>query len=102
MGNYILTNAADADLEEIGRYTRDNFGMPQATLYLTDLKSAFEMLADHREAGRARPEIAGNLRSYRCSSHLVFYRITDAQNIDVLRVLHHAQDALAIFSAPLP
>lgn len=96
MGKYILTDAADADLDSIGRYTRDSFGMAQAARYLTDLKSAFIMLGDRPDAGRPRQDIASGLRSFRKASHLIFYRINEISEVEVLRVLHHAQDAESI------
>ena len=100
MGKYVLTEAAETDLDNIGRYTRDNFGLPQAVLYLSDLGDAMEMLVAHPEAGRERGELARGLRSFRRSSHLIFYRANESQDIEIIRVLHHGQDAESVFEPP--
>jgi toxin ParE1/3/4 len=49
------------------------------------------MLADYPEAGRQRPELGTDVRSYPIDSYIVYYVVAPGR-IEVLRVLHAARD----------
>jgi toxin ParE1/3/4 len=55
-------------------------------------------LADKPALGRTRPDIAPGLRYSPVGSYLIFYRQVD-EGVEVVRVLHGARNALAIFQA---
>ena len=42
--------------------------------------------------GRARPELAEDVRSWPTSTPYILFYLADEQGITVLRVLHHARD----------
>ena len=42
--------------------------------------------------GRARPELATDVRSWPTSTPYVLFYVVNEQSITVLRVLHHARD----------
>ena len=97
-----VTKAADADIEEIDRWTEQRFGSAQAQAYATAMADAINALAagsDVRGA-RARTDIQSGLytlhlaRFRRRARHFVVFRIRDADHrmLDVLRVLHDAMD----------
>ena len=65
-------SAADRLLEQIERETQ--------TLLLQPLM------------GRARPELAADVRSWPTSTPYVLFYTVDEESITVLRVLHHARD----------
>jgi len=96
MPKYIITREADDDISEIlGFIAADNFN---AAMSLYDrLIEIFEMLADNKFAGRERPELKENLRSFPEGNYLIFYRQW-AGNIAIVRVIHAARDLDEIFS----
>ncbi len=98
-----LTAAAEADFEEILRWTLAQFGEAQARAYAETLASALEGLAaGPTVAGaRKRNDIARGLftfhvaRKGRKGRHFVMFRIGHDQGrevIEVLRLLHDAMD----------
>jgi toxin ParE1/3/4 len=91
MSRYFLRPSAETDLEEIWRYTVENWGEKQAERYLNDIRKTLEHAVETPSAGR-RVEIGGRVyRMRRSGSHQIFYRETP-RGIDVLRVLHARMD----------
>jgi toxin ParE1/3/4 len=88
---YQLSDAAQQDLREIQRYTRETWGVAQARAYLLELTAAFTKLARRPKLGRQRTDLDLKLRSYIAGKHLVFFRET-ASGIEVIRVLHTSMD----------
>jgi toxin ParE1/3/4 len=98
-----LTAAAEADFEEILRWTADQFGEAQARIYAETITAALNDLA-------AGPTIVGATerddilkgiftlhvaRKSRKGRHLVMFRVgrtPDREVIEVLRLLHDAMD----------
>lgn len=98
-----LAAAAEADFQEILRWTLVQFGEPQTRVYAETLSAALEALsAGPNVAGaRKRDDVAKGLytlhvaRKGRKGRHFVMFRIGRAQGcevIDVLRILHDAMD----------
>jgi toxin ParE1/3/4 len=78
--DYIATdneNAADKLIERIGR--------------------VFDMLAHQPFAGRARPELRADLRSFPVGNYIVIYR-PDDQALTIVRVLESHRDIEAEFN----
>jgi toxin ParE1/3/4 len=72
--NYIAANndkAADAMLERIG--------------------SVYKMLVQNPLAGRQRPDLGPNLRSFAVENFIIFY-IPQSDGITIVRVMHGRQD----------
>lgn len=88
---YVLSQQADADIEEIFDHTRKEFGLDQAVKYLLEFEELFSMLVKHPNLGRDRPEIKAGLKSIAKSSHVVFYRKMP-DYIRIVRVLHGSRD----------
>jgi len=96
MANYIVTRAADEDIDEILAYiAADNF--EASFIFYDRLLELFRMLADNPAAGRERPELQEGLRSFPNGSYLIFYRRW-AGKIAIARVLHSARDLGEMFS----
>jgi toxin ParE1/3/4 len=84
------TVRAEQDLDEIWFYIAlDN--VAAADNLLDDVDSSCQLLAMQPKAGRLRPELAPELRSFPVGRHVVFYRPQD-DGIEVVRVLHGARD----------
>ena len=100
-----LTESAEADFQNILRWTKDQFGEAQARVYAQTLSAALEALADGGPTiigAKARKEIAKGLftlhvaRQSRKGRHSLLFRVgqDDARReaIEVLRVLHDAME----------
>lgn len=96
MGRYELTQRAHCDLEEIDDYLARRDPMA-ARDFLVLVIEVFELLAQHPEAGRRRPELKIGVRSFPLRSHIVYYRIA-AQCVQILRIGHAARDAAALLT----
>jgi len=92
VSRYLLSPAAQADLEEIWDYTHERWGVDQAEEYLRELQRAIERAAANPRIGRACDEIRPGYRKLAAGSHTLFYRVTAAGVIDVVRVLHQRMD----------
>lgn len=88
---YILSEAADQDLENIFDFTLNQFGFDQAEKYLLEIEDLFKILVLHPESGKARNEIKEGLYSFPKDNHIIFYRILDKQ-IQIIRALHGSRD----------
>ncbi|MEG3618262.1 type II toxin-antitoxin system RelE/ParE family toxin [Magnetovibrio sp. PR-2] len=91
MAKFILSNAADADLLGIARFTIDSFGPNQALTYAKGFEACFNTIAGQPHIGLARDEIRLGLRSFNYKSRIVFYLETD-EGVFIVRVLHARQD----------
>lgn len=91
MPKYLLSKESQNDLIEIRHYTQENWGNRQAKKYLIELTASFEKLSKAPKLGRAREEIADNIRSFLVSQHIVFYR-EGKNGIEIARVLHASMD----------
>jgi toxin ParE1/3/4 len=89
---YLLTPAAQADLEQIWDYTHDSWGVDQAEKYLRELQHAIDHAAANPLIGRACDEIRPGYRKLAAGSHTLFYRLTTEGVIDVVRILHQRMD----------
>lgn len=91
MTKVILSEAADADLEDIFDYTLEEFGLDQAVSYVSEFDDTFEIISENPEIGRKREEVREELRSLTKDKHVIFYRIL-IDHIRIVRILHDSRD----------
>ncbi|MEB3069155.1 type II toxin-antitoxin system RelE/ParE family toxin [[Mycobacterium] vasticus] len=91
-GRYLLSPAAQVDLEQIWNYTEQQWGVDQAEEYLRELEYAMARVAANPLIGRACDEIRPGYRKQSAGSHTLFYRLTAEGIVDVIRVLHRRMD----------
>ena len=96
MARYSITRRAQQDLDEILIYIAED-NIDAAITLIDRFTAVFEMLADNGKAGRERPELKEDLRSFPESSYLIFYRMW-AGKAAIVRVIHGARDLDEIFS----
>lgn len=89
---YLLSPAAQADLEQIWDYTHEQWGINQADEYLREIQYATVRAAANPRIGRTCDEIRLGYRKLSVGSHTLFYRLTAADVVDVIRVLHRRMD----------
>ncbi|OBJ10855.1 type II toxin-antitoxin system RelE/ParE family toxin [Mycobacterium sp. 1465703.0] len=92
MSGYLLSPAAQADLEQVWEYTHAHWGFDQAEQYLRELQSAIERAAANPRIGRACDEIRPGYRKLAAGSHMLFYRVKAEGVVDVVRILHQRMD----------
>lgn len=73
MRPYELTKDAEADLEEIARYTIEQWGEAQAESYLGKIGRCFKNIANNKVASRTFSEKFPDARVVRCEHHYIFY-----------------------------
>ncbi len=88
---YVLSPAAQQDIEDIWDYTESRWSAGQAEVYIRLLRQNIEAVAASPAIGRPCPEIRPGYHKHRAGSHVLFYRITDAA-IDIIRILHERMD----------
>jgi toxin ParE1/3/4 len=96
MRRLTVTAPAHCDLEEIQDYiARDK--PAAATRLIRQLRETFKMLAQRPFLGEARNDLRHGLRQFSKRRYVIFYEFDDAR-VSILRVLHGARDAAAIFA----
>jgi|SRR3954469_17954711 toxin ParE1/3/4 len=91
MMNYVVSPRAQADIDEIWEYSADRWDIDQANRYISEIRSAIEIVASDPRRGRSCDEIRRGYRRFSAGSHVMFFRIVGDQ-IDVVRVLHQSMD----------
>jgi plasmid stabilization system protein ParE len=92
MRSYELTPDAEADLEEIVRYTIEQWGESQAESYLGKISQCFKNIANKKTA--AFLEKFPDACVVRCEHHYVFYLIREEERPVIFAVLHERIDML--------
>lgn len=87
---YLLTPAAQRDLNEIWDYTARTWSPEQASLYVRNLKQTLQTIVSQPELARERSDISPPVRIHPFASHLIIYRIEDG-HILVIRIVHARQ-----------
>jgi toxin ParE1/3/4 len=86
---------AEADLTDIATYiARDD--PKQAYTFVDELEARCADLPGFPDSGRARPELAPDLRSKPHGSYIIFYT-PGAKTVRIERILHGARDIVAEF-----
>lgn len=93
MNKYLVQPAASARLEEVYRYTLQQFGPVQADRYLDGAFALFDDIAGKRVAWRPIPgEFGVDGFFTRYKSHLVFWKLRSDGQIAIVAVLHQRMD----------
>ena len=91
MAEVVLRPSAEADLENIARYTIERWGDTQAESYLSSLRRDIISLGVFPERHPVHKSRHGAFRKLVSGHHRVFY-LFDSRTIEVVRVLHERMD----------
>jgi toxin ParE1/3/4 len=91
VAEYRLTPRAEKDLEEIWRYTAEQWSVDQAETYVGELFDIMSALAIDPGGGRRADNVRPGYRRRNAGSHVIFYRVA-RNGIEVVRVLHLRMD----------
>jgi len=86
-----LSAHSKRDLEAIFTYTVQNFGLDQASFYVSSFDESFVALTINPLKGKIQDDLKRGLLSIRHKEHLIFYRIKP-KTIWIVRILHSSRD----------
>lgn len=92
---YLLSPAAQQDLNGIWDYTVQTWGVGQAERYVLSIRDACMAVAEGRTRGKAIDDIRQGYRKLAVGSHALFYRTAETGEIDVIRILHQRMDVVS-------
>ena len=87
-----LTNKAVADLNGIWEYTVENWSENQADRYYEMLLDICQDIADNPELGKNYEGIKSDLFGLKANRHVIFYRKSKVNPIEITRILHERMD----------
>ncbi|MCG7895957.1 MAG: type II toxin-antitoxin system RelE/ParE family toxin [Candidatus Thiodiazotropha taylori] len=92
MPRFRIKAAARSDLKGNAKYTEQTWNREQSNSYLTELDQAFHRLSENTDLGKAYDHIRSGYRIFPVGSHLVFYKISAGNVVEIIRVLHKRMD----------
>jgi toxin ParE1/3/4 len=92
MAEYKLTNKAVADLNGIWEYTLENWSESQADRYYDMLLDICQDIANNPELGKNYGGITPDLFGLKANRHVIFYRKSIMDSIEIIRILHEKMD----------
>ena len=87
MARYSLSKEAEADLDDIFRYSIETFGLKRAERYYLGLEECLRRIAESPTLGRAIVGRSSTFLQYNCQRHGIFYIAVNGGAF-VVRVLH--------------
>ena len=89
---YVIKSAALADLKDIARYTRKNWGREQERIYIKSVFDCFEKIASRETFNVDFSHIKEGCFKCKVNHHLIFFRwLTDGRS-EIIRILHEEMD----------
>jgi len=92
MASYRFTKRALIDLVEIWDYTVEEWSQNQAEKYYNLIMASCLDLTNNPQLGKAYDVLIKNVLGYKCGQHIIFYRETQKNEIEIERVLHGMMD----------
>jgi len=87
----LISKRAEKDLQEIWRWSCEQFGEAQADRYLDELDGGIRACGSDPEDGKQRDDVRPGYRSKLVRKHVVFYTVS-GDNVLIQRVLHGSMD----------
>lgn len=92
MAEYIISEKALEDLNNIWIYTAENWSVEQANRYYNLIVDEIEYVLENFEASKDFGNVRKNYKYSKVKSHLVFYKKTENTEMEVVRILHERMD----------
>jgi plasmid stabilization system protein ParE len=92
---YVLTQSASADLREIARHSRKQWGDDQTRVYMAKLEQCTETLAKGSGVYKDLSSLHAGLRMVLCEHHYIFCLPRHAAPTLVIAILHERMDLMA-------
>ncbi len=92
MVEYIISEKALEDLNNIWSYTAENWSLEQADRYYNLIMDEIEYVAENFETMKDFGSVRTDYRYSKVKSHLVFCKKDENAVIEVVRILHEKMD----------
>ena len=89
---FIISEKANEDIEKIWLYTYENWSQEQADRYYNLILDEIEFIAENFESGKSVDYIKKGYRATLVKSHIIFYKKTRRNIVEIIRVLHQKMD----------
>ncbi len=89
---YRISEKAIEDLEEIWAYTYHKWSGEQADRYYKLIIQEIEFIAGHFLSGKSMDHIRAGYRASVVKSHLIIYRKSGDDVVEIIRILHQMMD----------
>lgn len=99
--HYVLTEAAEADLRSIIRYTRTQWGNAQVRRYIATLERGMARLAAHQGAFRDMSALYPALYMAHCEHHYLFCLARDNAPALIVAIFHERMSLMSRLAARL-
>ena len=96
----IWSPEARVDLAEIWNYYSHVAGRHTADNVVRKIGKVYQLLEKHPFGGRPRDEVRPGLRSVVASPYIIFYRVTEDDIAEIVRVIDGRRDIDEIFAGP--
>lgn len=98
MSRFKVQDGAGHRLDEIYRYTRDNWGDAQAERYIRGLFARFTEIAERRFPWRPVPAAFG-VDGYVCryERHLIYWKLLADGDVGIVTVLHERMHHIGLY-----
>jgi len=87
-----FSNKAQNDLIEIWEYIFEKWSINQADKYYGILIEAINGIATEPSIGKNYEHIRKEYCGFHIKSHIIFYRITNGDTLEIIRILHERMD----------
>ncbi|MFA6403020.1 MAG: type II toxin-antitoxin system RelE/ParE family toxin [Salinivirgaceae bacterium] len=91
-GRYRISEKAISDLEKIWFYTFNKWSLELADRYHQLIISEIEYIVNNFELSRKMDYVRPGYRMSKVKSHLIFYKQTEDDIIEIIRILHQNMD----------
>ena len=92
MSKYIINEKALEDINKIWIYTEENWSEEQADRYYNLIFDEIEYIVANFEMARDFENVRKNYKYSKVKSHLIFFKKTKANEIEIIRILHEKMD----------
>jgi len=90
--SYRISEKAVEDLENIWTYTFQKWSIEQADRYYSLIINEIEFITKNFTTGKSMDHIKKGYRASIVKSHLIFYRKSQDNQVEVIRILHQRMD----------
>ena len=92
MQDYIISEKALEDINNIWIYTAENWSVEQADRYYNLIIDEIEYIVENLDMARDFEKIRKSYKYSKVKSHLIFFKKNQTNEIEVVRVLHERMD----------
>lgn len=87
-----ISAEAYRDLELIWAFTAERGSLEQTDRYYSLIIEEFEFLRRNASSGKSAESIRAGYRVSFVKSHAIFYKVSDSQELQIIRILHQHQN----------